>query len=79
MLFNSGSRFPAIVDVQVEIGRTGAVVRVILFQLNRGVVVTVRLAICLSCGVRRRLNLRVAVMQSLDCWSFEWSMVVVLI
>ena len=33
--------------VQVEIGGTGAVVRVMLFKLNRGVVVTVRLAICL--------------------------------
>lgn len=47
MLFNSGSRFPAMVGVQVETGRTGAVVRVILFRLNRGMVVTVRLAICL--------------------------------
>lgn len=46
--FNSRSRFPAVVvDAQVNSGRTRAVVRVMFFQFNSGVVVTVRLALCL--------------------------------
>lgn len=57
MHFNNGSRFPGKVgDVQAKIRRTRVVVRVMLFQFNGSVLVTVSLALCLQCGIRIRVE-----------------------